>query len=34
MVVEYLFQNGAKMNSVDSRRRGCLHHAVLNEDSG
>ena len=33
-VVEYLYQNGAKVNVSDERGMTPLHLAVLNDDTG
>ena len=33
-MTEFLYQNGAKLDSRDSRGRGCLHHAALYDDAG
>jgi len=33
-MAEFLYQNGAKLDNRDSKGRGCLHHAALNDDAG
>ncbi len=33
MLIEYLFQNGAKLNCTDRQGRGSLHYAVLTDQS-
>ena len=34
-IIEFLYQNGGKLDVCDmSKKRGCLHHAVLKDDAG
>lgn len=33
VLVEFLYQNGAKLTVCDERGRGCLHYAALTDDA-
>ena len=33
VLVEFLYQNGAKLTSSDEKGRGCLHYAALKDDA-
>ena len=34
VLVEFFYQNGAKLTLCDERGRGCLHYAALTDDAG
>ena len=33
VLVEFLYQNGAKLTVSDEKGRGCLHYAALTDDT-